>query len=226
MAVAMSIVFGIGMFGFAPNATASGKNDSPATGRNDFYGIMHSMDNHYRMMSQNFNSLDENFNKMMNMSNMSELRRAMQQHRQIMAGLRKNMMDQGSMWRHTMSRMGSMGMMGMTGEMEGESNLTGMMRDMDDHYQMMYGQFDSLNRDFDQMMSMTNMSQLKDAMRQHQQMMQAFHESMMQQGNMWDQTMPMMGPHGMMGGQGSMMGKGMMGDSPGHNMQGGQKNDR
>jgi hypothetical protein len=223
MAVAMSIVFGIGCF--SRSSTASGKNDSPATGRNDFYGIMHSMDNHYRMMSQNFNWLDKNLNQMMSMNNMSELRNAMHQHRQMMAGFQKNMMDQGSMWRHTMSKMGSMNMMGMMGSMEGESNFTGMMRDMDDHYQTMYGQFDSLKRNFDQMMNMNNMSQLKDAMGQHQQMMMAFHQSMMQQGDMWNQMMPMMGSHGMMGGQGSMMNKGMMGDSPGHDMQGEQQKD-
>ncbi len=220
MAIAAIIVFALGMAGLAHmNTAASGNDERQPADQNSFSGMMQNMDNHYQMMSKSFDALDHDFGQMMNMHDMSGLRKAMRHHHDMMADFQKNMTSQGKMWGRTMSMMDSGGMMG---EGNGQSNFMGMTHNMDNHYGMMSSQFDSLDRNFNQMMKMHNMSDLKDAMKQHQQMMAEFHQSMMNQGNMWGQMMDMMDSNGMMNGQGSMMGNGgMMGSGMNGGMMGG-----
>lgn len=134
--------------------------------------------------------------------------------------------------------MGSGGMMGngsgsTSGNESRPENFMNMMQNMNDHYQTMAQSFDSLDQHFNEMMEMNRMPDLMKAMQQHHAMMSSMHQSMTNQGNMWDQMMSMMGPGGMMGHEGmmghgemmggGMMGSGMMGKSSGDSSGNGEK---
>lgn len=72
-----------------------------------------------------------------------------------------------------------------------------MVEQMDNHQQMMSGQFDTLQTRFQQMMKINDLAQLKHEMKSYMQMMKRMHKSMMAQDHMAGQMMSMMNNGGM-----------------------------
>lgn len=101
----------------APAATKSDKNlDQAVTG----------FSKDWKMMSNQFNGLEEHFNMMMNIKDFSKLKDAMQKHQQMMTAMRNQMMNTQQMYSQMMSMMGSSGMMS-GGNMMGSSSSGHMM---------------------------------------------------------------------------------------------------
>lgn len=66
-----------------------------------------------------------------------------------------------------------------------------MVKQMDNHQQMMSGLFDTLQTRFQQMMKINDLAQLKHEMKSYMQMMKSMHQSMMDQDHMAGQMMTM-----------------------------------
>ena len=79
---------------------------------NHMMGMMTNMTNHWQMMSGQMDKLQEHFSKMMQMNNMSELKKEMQKHQEMMTSIRNNMSEQNQLCDHMMSMMGYGGMHG------------------------------------------------------------------------------------------------------------------
>lgn len=81
-----------------------------------------------------------------------------------------------------------------------------MIKQMDNHQEMMSGQFDTLETRFQQMMTINDLARLKHEMKSYMQMMKRMRKSMMAQDHMAGQMMSMMNsgtmPHRNMMGSG------------------------
>jgi regulator of replication initiation timing len=212
-AILAGAVWGLAQMGRMSNSG----NNTANTASKDLSTQMNNMDNQYHVISAEYDTLNQNYKRMMAMNNMGQLHKAMQRYRLMMSSMANDMMQQGDMWNRAMSMMGSMGMMSggaqNTAKSTGQSDFPQMMDNMNNHYKMMSRSFDSLNQNYGTMMQMNNMTRLKSAMQQHYQMMNAWHTNMMSQGNMWHRMMSMM--------QSGMMGPGMMGSGMSGGMMGG-----
>lgn len=111
----------------------------------------------------------------------------------------------------------------------GNADLSGMMQQISTKYRTMAGDFTKLEQHFETMLKMNNMKELKQAMKEHRDMMTAMHDQMTNNYQMYTKMMAMMqssGTNGQMmganGTQDNMMGSksGMQGQMMGANSTG------
>ncbi|SYZ72942.1 exported hypothetical protein [Candidatus Zixiibacteriota bacterium] len=89
-AVFAGAVWGLAQMGMMSN---SGNNNAAASSSTtDFSTIMNNMNSHYQMMSRDYDSLKQNYGRMMSLNSMNKLHKAMQQYRVMMATMADNMM--------------------------------------------------------------------------------------------------------------------------------------
>jgi hypothetical protein len=91
----------------------------------DMMGMMHNMSNQCKMMSSEFNNLEEHFNKMMKMDDMNALKAEMKKHQKMMQSMHQGMNTQENMCQNVMSMMHSgneQGMMGMNSQNESKKS--------------------------------------------------------------------------------------------------------
>jgi hypothetical protein len=79
-------------------------------GMTGMMGMMHNMSGHCQMMSEEFNKLQEHFDMMMNMNDMSKLRVEMKKHQEMMSSMHQKMSEQTGICQKMMSMMHSEGM--------------------------------------------------------------------------------------------------------------------
>jgi len=132
LALSIAVLLAFGLTGFAAaqmmggHQTTMGKADSTSMSNNmmgkgmmgsakNMNSMMGNVNQHWKMMSNDFDRLEQHLNKMMKMDNMKALKAEMQKHHEMMAEMQQSMMKQQHMDQRMMSMMQNGNMHGMMG---------------------------------------------------------------------------------------------------------------